>query len=388
MNLKLSVNESRQPTPGDRGRSCSAPLARRGCADRSAAMTSKTILLLVAILILPGKEAHASSYRVLKFGTPVLVDDKLVFAEPGREPHRLICIAKEGGKKLWEITDVKQKLQPWLLGSNQLFVTVGGDIENCDPGSGKLTLRHRSGYARGVSLKDQQDGCVLAQGEKYEVDYLSCLDAGSWRVVWEVPRITGVIAPGQGVLLCEQGTRKPAEGGGYSLVDQRWVALSKEDGRVFWSSAAFAQGAAVDRYFLVYLKDTIHCLNQRDGTTVKQFRIHQTPYAPVSFATKDQQLLVNTFEFSRDSQLRRTFFSLTIPGLEWSKLTESDWKSALGVQYEVRDDNYVYSSSIEPDGSNTTINRTEIKTGKREELYREPMPSKLRPQAVDGLPKR
>ena len=354
--------------------------------SRWAVIIPKTIVLLVAMLSLD--EAHATRFVAPQFGRPVLVGDNLVFAAPGREPHRLICIAKEGGKKLWEITDVKQRLQPWLVLSNQLVVTTGGDINDCDPASGKLTLRHRTGYERGVSLKDQQDGHVLAQGEKDQVDYLSCVDVGSWRAAWQVPRITLVVAPGQEVLLCEQGTRRTAEDGSYSLADQRWVALSRLDGRVLWSCPVFAQGAAIDRYFLVYLKDTICCLKQRDGTIAKQFRIYQTPYAQASFACKDQQLLVSTFEFSSDYQPKRTFFSLSVPGLEWHKLTESDWNSAFEVQYDVRDENYIYSSSIEPDGSNTTINRTEIKTGKREELYREPVPAELRPRPADHVLKR
>ena len=349
-------------------------------------MMRATLVLLLVSLAGGLEEAHAARFLAPKFGRPVLVGDNLVFAEPGREPHRLICITKEAGKKLWEIKDAKQRLQIWLLGK-QLLVAVGGDINDCDPLTGKLTVLHRTRYSD-VILKDLQDGHVLAQGEKDGTDYISYLEVGSWRIVWEVPRITLVIAPGQEVLLCEQGTRKPTGGGGYSLVDQRWVALSRKDGRISWSQAPFAQAAAIDSYFMVYLKDTIYCLAQRDGTTIKQFRIRQTPYAQLSFASRGQQLLVNTFEFSGDASEKRAFFSLTVPGLDWGKLTQSEWDSAVRAQNDVRDDHYVYFSSIAPDSSETSITREEIKTGKREELYREPVPAELRRKRTDQLQQR
>lgn len=114
-----------------------------------------------------------------------------------------------------------------------------------------------------------------------------------------------------------------------------------------------------------------------------QSRISQAPYAQLSFATTGRQLLVSAFEFNRGASYERTSFSLTVPGLEWHALTQSDWDSAVRAHTDVRDDNYVYFSSVAPDSSDTSITRQQIKTGKIEILYREPVPRELRPKSSD-----
>jgi hypothetical protein len=355
---------------------------------RSASMFWKTPLLLVAILTLLGKEAHATTYWVPRCGSPVLVGDKLVFAEPGREPHRLICIGKKDGKKVWETTDVHNLLRVWFAVSNQCIVTVGNDVEKCDPATGQLALLHRTGYEGAVWLRNLQDGNLLVGGETNNVDYLACLDSRFWQRVWERPRITRTVALGQDALLCGEASRKTATNGSYSPIGERWVALSKQDGKLLWSCPPFANATAISNYFLAYLKDTITCLNQRDGETVKEFRIQQQPYAQASLTSKDQQLLVRTFqsEFDTNYHPKYVFFSLAVPGLQWRKLTEIEWNSALEAENDVRDDDYAYSASIAPQWDITSITRTETKTGKREDLYQEGVPPALRPHPLPPTP--
>jgi hypothetical protein len=339
----------------------------------------KTIFLLVAALCLPSKEVHAYIEQVPQFGTPLLVGDKLIFAEPGLKPHRLICIAKESGKKLWEITNLQNPIRPWFVLSNQCIVTVGDAVEKCDPTSGQLALLYRTPYEGAIWLGNIQNGHLLVVGETNNVDNLTCLDCTLWRPVWASPRIVRVIASGQDVLLCEQASRRTATNGSYSIFGVRWVALSKKDGKLLWQCPPFAEAAAIDSYFLCYLKDTISCLNQLDGKTVKEFRIAQQPYALASLLSKDQQLLVRTFqmEFDTNNDPKYTFFSLAVPDLQWKKLTKVEWNTVLKAEIDVRDNDYIYFASTDTNWI-TGINRTEISTGKKEQMYQEPVPSELR----------
>jgi len=340
----------------------------------------KTILFLVAVLSLSGEDEHTMSVWVPTFGKPVLVGGKLIFAEPGLKPHRLICIAKEDGKKLWEITDLQNQLQPWLALSNQCIVTVGDAVEKCDPASGQLALLYRTPFEGTVWLGDLQNGQLLVGGETNNVDYLACLDCTHWRPVWASRLITRVVAFGQDALLCEQASRKSATNGSYSVSGERWVALSRKDGKLLWSCPPFANAAAIGNYFLFYLKDTISCLNQGDGKTVKEFRIHQQPYALAALTSKDQQLLVRIFqmEFDTNNLPKDVFFSLDVPDLQRRKLTQVDWDAAVWRENNVRDNDYLYFASSGPNWV-PCINRTEITTGKQEQLYQEPVPQELRP---------
>jgi len=347
-------------------------------------MIWKTILLLVAVLVSSGTGAGATRIWVPRFGEPVLVSDNLVFAEPGREPHRLICIKKESGRKLWEITDSKNAIRPCFVLGNQLIVTTGETIQCCESEAGNLSLVYRSPFERIDTLENLRDGSLLVQGHRKNLDYLARLETGSWHVAWERPRITGVIAIGQDVLLCDEASRKPSEGGSYTLSDERWVALSKRDGKLMWSSQPFANAAAVRNYFLLYLKDTISCYNQGDGALVKQIAIQQEPYAQASLAANDQRLFVRTrqAQSNNPSGPNAFFFSLSVPELRWHDLSEGEWNNVLEAQSGVRDDNYAYSAAIAPGWQKTSIDRTEIRTGKREELYQEPVPVAFRPNGV------
>jgi hypothetical protein len=321
-----------------------------------------------------GDEAFDSIYP--QFGSPVVAGDKLIFAEPGDDPHRLICISKADGKKLWEISDQNAELKPWCFRRDQVIVTLGGEVETCDPVTGRLTPRYRTTYEHYVNLIVEKEGLVFIHGETTNVDFLTCLDPEAWQPRWEARRVTMTRAVGQEVLLCEQATRNTRKDGSYILENKRWAALSKRDGNVLWSCRPFATATTVSNYFLVHVEDTISCLNERDGVVVKQFRFNREPYLIPALLANDSRLLVQLSGLQNGGMISRIFFALTVPELQWHGLTQEEWSQASAAQNASRDDDYVYSSLS--DWQHTSINRVGIKSGNREKLYEEPVPQDKR----------
>jgi hypothetical protein len=322
-----------------------------------------------------------------KFEMLTVASGKLLFMEPGFDPHRLICIATDTGMKLWEITEATQGLRPGFLLNNQFIVMVGSDVDRCDLDSGRLTMLYRPGYdGRDIYLIKQPDDFIFVHGTRSNVDYLALVDAASWRVWWEAPRVHSVIGIGQDVVLCEQVTRMPVAGGGYGFVNQNWTAVAKSNGKVMWTRPPCAKCAAVSNYFLTYLSDTISCLDERDGSVVRKFTMSREPYPYLvdELATRDQELLIKSRQrlaATNDISIpmfKHVYFSLSVPDLHWKKLSESEWNDAFKKQFEIKDSTYEYTTSTDADWKNTTIVRTEIKTGNRTELYREPVPPRYR----------
>jgi hypothetical protein len=351
----------------------------------SATMIRGTIVLLATFLLVSPGNATATRYRVPGFGAPVLAGEKIVFAAPGVQPHRLICISKTSGDKLWEVTNPALGLQPWFAVGDQLIVTVGVDVYGCDLNSGKLKPLYRTGSKGDVYLTGRQEGSVLVQGETNDVDFLACVNTGSWRTVWKRALITRIEAASPRVLLCEQANRNPAKEGGYTLANQRWVALSREDGKLLWSCSPCATSATVGDYFLIYLKDTISCLKQADGAPGKRFKIPQKPYSGMSLAENNQRLLVNILDTDTTPMTHvHVLFSLSVPSLELGQLAQAEWESVVRAQ-RTHDEDYEYFSFTTPDWHNTSIVRTEFRTGSRQQLYEEPVPHKLQPKPEPPL---
>jgi hypothetical protein len=222
-------------------------------------------------------------------------------------------------------------------------------------------------------VSDQQDGTLLLAGGGNDMGYLERVDTGSWRALWKVDHHGWVVAGAPRVLLCARDTRTPVKNGRYTASDQCWVALSKQDGTVLWSCKSSAAGAAVGDYFLVFLKDTIDCRNQMDGTVVKSLKINMEPYLPVSLVAKGDRLLVDIFRV----RANHVHFSLSVPALERDALSQVDWDSATRTP-PVQDGEYSYESVTSADWQSTSVVRTEIRTGKRQVLYEEPLPPELR----------
>ncbi len=343
-------------------------------------MTRRAPIFFGALLTVLLCKAGASIIYVPQFTTPFLVGDKVIFGAPefpGHSTHRLICIEKQDGKKVWERTEDMDKIRPWFVSNGQLIVTIGTVIQKCDPQSGKCERLYTTGFDRDVYLHQRRDGLLLVGGPKTNVDYLSLVDPKSWSKLWEVSRIAMPVAQGNDAILCEQADRHPEPGGGYSLRNERWVALAKSDGHVAWSRPhlEFGKAEAVSNYFLVYLNDSIQCLNERDGISVGRFRWQQQPYTPVELLTRNQELLVKTTQYGTTNiKGLSTLFTLSAPDLKWGKLSEKEWENALKEKYEVKDSTYLFYPSISYDWTTTSLCRKEIKTGDVKELYQEPVP--------------
>jgi hypothetical protein len=317
----------------------------------------KVALLLTAALALTGNKALGNRYLALQFGPPVVAGDKLLFAEPGGEPHRLICISKADGKKPWEISEQRGEIKPWCFRRNQVIVTSGGEVQSCDPATGQLAPRYRTTYEHGVSLMTGTDDLVFVHGETNNVDFLTCLDSKAWQARWEISRVTMTWAVGQEALLCEEATRNAGKDGSYTLTNERWVALSKRDGKVLWSCRPFATATTVSNYFLVNVEDMISCLNERNGIILKQFRFHREPYLNTTLLANDSRLLIQLSGLE-GGRIVQMFFALTVPELQWHGLTQEEWSQASETQSASRDDDYVYSSFS--DGQHASMNRIAI----------------------------
>jgi len=348
------------------------------------AATHAVLVWVVLLLVVPIYEAAQARIYAPQFGTPFIVGSSLIFAAPDGSPfhtHRLICISKRDGKRIWEKIDEKEQMRPCFVLNRQLIVVVGNDVETCDPDSGELKLVYRTGFEQDVYARDQQDGTVFVGGARSNLDYLTLVDCETWRALWEVPRICLIRANGQDVVLCEQATRVAAHafgGGGYSLTDVSWVALSKRDGEVLWHCAPLKDAAAVGHYFLVSSEDTIQCLNERDGTNLNQFKFQPEPLGIVSLATRNQELLVGLIGLPLVAiHSNSDYFTLSVPELKEGKLSKDEWQRARVEGLTVKDDAYVYYSSIAADWLTTSMNRRDIKTGMSVELYREPVPPQL-----------
>jgi outer membrane protein assembly factor BamB len=343
-------------------------------------MKRRAPIFLGAILTLLLRKASATSFYVPQFSTPILVGDKVIFGAPefpGTGTHRLICVEKHDGKKVWEKTEDTDKIRPWFVLNGQIIVTIGTVIEQCDPQSGKCERLYTTGFDRDVYLRNRKDGVLVVGGPKNNVDYLSLVDPKSWNKLWEVSRIVLPVAQGNDTILCEQADQHAEPNGGYSLRNEKWVALAKSDGHVAWSCpySLFESAEAVSNYFLVSLNDSIQCLNQGDGTAVSRFKWQRQPYVSAQLLTRDQELLVQTTQFGTiNFPERPILFSLSVPDLKWRKLSEEEWKSALKEKSEVKDGTYLFYSSISSNWKTTSLCREEIKTGNVKELYQEPVP--------------
>jgi hypothetical protein len=343
-------------------------------------MTWRALILLGAVLTAESFRAVANRIYVPEFTTPFLVGDKVIFGAPefpGHSTHRLICIEKGDGKKLWEKTEETAKMRAWFVMNGQLILTIGNDIQNCDPETGKCRLLYRTGYDKDVYIREQEGDLLLVEGPRNNVDYLSLVDRKSWRKIWEVSRISGVVARGKDTLLCMQGDRHSEPGGGYSLRNQRSVALSVSDGTISWSHPGpqFVEAAAVSNYFLVYANGSIQCLNQSDGTLVRRSNWKQESVVPAQMLARDQKLLVKILQFDAVSiKPKNVLFTLSVPDLKQGELSEDEWKKAWGEKFEVKDDVSLFYSSISSDWKTNSVCREVIKTGKVTELYQEPVP--------------
>jgi hypothetical protein len=371
----------------------------------------RTMILVVGLAFFATMTASATSYYFPKFGTPIVSGKHLIFAGPGWEPHRIICISKDGGQQVWEMKDEKRSLHPWFLMDASLVFTKAGDVFSCDLNSGTAKLVYSTGYDR-CRVSPAGLPVVLISGEKNDIDFLSLVDLRIPKKHWEVPRLEAVMASGKGVLLCEQAERQVYTNGSYSLRDQRLTAVSEADGKLLWTyplpkENPFAKGLAIQDYFIVDLAGTVYCFEQKSGRTVNKLQIQESPYASVSLAERDGAVLVWTQE-GHDVFSGHVVYSLSVPELKKSEILKTDWYSAASTTYgdvvigmtigrmdaynmktgkklweggqwnwEGIHDGYIYFSTMDDDGKHTSVNSIRVDSGERTLIYREPLPQDM-----------
>jgi len=366
-------------------------------------MTDRNQALLIFLLVagLTANEAAAMSIGFASLGAPIVAGDKLIFAERFWEAHRLICIDKQTGKKLWETIDRERALKPWLVWNDRLMVTAGSDLQSCDIETGKLTTLYQTGFEDCSSVT--RDGeVILVIGRRRDIDYISAVDLKGWRKLWETPRIHELSANGSGILLCAKGTRKTTRvpKGGYTYVDNAVVGVSKETGKVLWRRPLGKNdwtppAIAVSNYFVVGIEGTALCLRQTDGRVLKELKLTGDDDWPLAFALRGERVLM---------WLKFSVSELTVPDLQKTDLLYAGGYSAAEVQvykdsviggslYENHgwqiSTGYLFSKERQwhaapvkegfiyfgkpDDGETTSMNRIEVSTGKIDKLYSEPL---------------
>lgn len=371
-----------------------------------------TVLLIVGLLGLIGADVSlGTSYYFPKLGRPIVTEDRLVFSGPGWKSHRLICISKTGEKRLWEIEDNSAVIAPCFVMGQDLLITKDADVYTCDLSSGKTRLVFRTEYKR-CGLHKARANHVIIAGEKDGVDYLSLVDLGRAKRIWEVPKINTVLAKGSGVILCQVAERRMGAHGGYTLVNQHLVALSATSGSAIWrfplpKVCDLAHTVLMAEYFVAEAAGTIYCFRQDNGEVVSALKVQKGVYPCVSLAARSGDILVWTCKGDREVS-GYVVFSLTVPNLERRNLLEPDWYSAVSYAYadtvmgttigridtyhipsgkkiweggqwnwDGVHDGFIYFSTMEPNGTHTSVNRIEVKTGNRTKLYEEELPPKL-----------
>jgi outer membrane protein assembly factor BamB len=352
--------------------------------------------------------AYGTSYYFPKFGTPIVTDKFLVFSGPGWKSNRIICISRETGKKAWEIKEEKAVLQPGFMMAGDLIITKGADVFSCRLKNGNTTELYSTGYER-CELSPHRRPLVIIEGERGNAEFLSLVDLRKGKKLWEVQNLRHIVAETNGVLLCQYAERKSQGAGGYSYINQRLTAISEVDGNVLWNypqpkECYSAEGVAIGDYFVVDLAGTIHCLNQKTGTAVKTLQIQENPYVSISLASRDGAVLVWTQE-GGDVFSGHVVYSVSVPQLIKSKLTKTDWYSAVSQTYgdvvigrtigrmdtyNIKTgeklwqggqwnwngvhDGWIYYSTMEANGTHTSVNMIEVTSGKSRKLYEEVLP--------------
>lgn len=348
------------------------------------------------------------------FGTPIVLGDRVVFNAPAQRGDRITCIRRSDGAILWKIAAATNRLEALFAQDHQVVVKIGPGVHGCDPATGRLTLLHQTRFEDSF-IEKLDHRRVLIQGERAGVDYLTGVDTSTWRQIWEAPRICRVLARGKDTLLCEEGTRKQM-GNGYSIVDQNVLGISPDDGRVLWRYSPWPDmlligATAVDEYFVVNTGLSYLCLGQADAKIMGDYRQSDT-YEHYGMTESEGRLLVEAIKRPSTS-LRMpppfVYLEFALPGFQMKEIAGRQLKSAVVCRhgdiligwtfgrveaYHARTgrrlwrggpggwdgihDGFIYYSDVDPTERYVSINRLNVQTGKRKQLYREELPDELR----------
>jgi outer membrane protein assembly factor BamB len=363
---------------------------------------SRVVCFLLMVFGFIPNSAVATSIHFPSFGAPVVVENKLIFADQIEEARRMICIDRRTGKRLWETSDYERAVEPCFSSEDGLVVMSGSDFKKCDVETGKLMPLYQTGF-EACSYRVADKGQVFVVGHRRNVDYLAAVDLADWRKRWEAPRVHHVLAQGSEIVLCAEGTREAAEGGSvipkgaYRYVNNAVVGISRESGKVVWrqpfSDDDWTPPAlAMSNCFIVAINGRALCLRQTDGYVLKQLEVGGN-HVPVAFARRGDKVLM---------WLNYSVSEMTVPGLEkrdlfyaggyWSEVHVCEdvvvatslyenhawhipsgkrlwkvgqWNAARGQ------DGFIYFGSPDDGGRTTSMNKIEITTGKVERLYQE-----------------
>lgn len=346
------------------------------------------------------------------FGIPVVCGDHLAFSGPGLDSRRLICISRDTGEKAWEIENPRRALKPWFPMEKELIVTVGSDIYSCDVATGELTFLCRSGYDR-CRLIRHEGSSAFVLGERRGVDYLSLMDVVSGKQMWAHRNIYDVVAEGDDVVLGEGYQRGVWESGGMRQEGQRLVAFSVKSGKRPWLKTGLTtpfdiKGVHIDGSFVLAVDNTVLCLSQDDGRELNCAQLDEDPTVNVRLAAWGDEVVAWTTKGWRP-MAGHVVVSLSVPELEEKLRLEAEHGAALCYTYEdvvIGDcwsyvsaynlrtkeklwegagwgwdgvhDGYMYFTTTEVGLTHTSVNRIEVRTGRRERLYEEEISEELR----------
>lgn len=369
--------------------------------------TAEQILAAIAV-IAASSPARGDSYYFPKFGTPIVMDEFISFSEPGLRPHRIICVTKDRGIKLWEISSTNQVLKPWLATNGKLIITRDSEIVTCDS-KGKTELVFDARYDR-CALAPFGPGSVLVSGTKTKVECLSLVDLAGRKLRWEIPHILSVVAQSSDVVLCQRAERKYDGSEGYTYVKQSLIAISAVDGTERWhypSDDLFRlSGLTIGGYFVVTISGRIHVIDPSTGVALNTVRLSESS-RPVSLTACENLVLAWTQE-GDDWRTGHVAYSFTIPGLAKNKVAEMDWYAATAHSYKdvvigntigrmdaynIKTgkklweggqwawsgihDGWIYFSEQETNGTHSAVSEIEVSTGTRRKLYEELLPENM-----------
>jgi outer membrane protein assembly factor BamB len=355
-------------------------------------------------------QSTAYSWSIIypKFGTPLVTPDKIIFSEA--DGHRILCISRNTGEDLWDIKDTDAALNPCFILENKLIFTKNADIYACELVSGQSDALYQTGYDS-CGLGQNSNHTVFIRGEKDDVDYFSLVDLEQKNELWKSPNITSVLTKDNGIALCKYAEREYKDDG-YTYINSKLVAISVSTGQVLWTyplpnGGWLVDAVSVNDTFIVGESGMIHCVNQQSGSIINSYKMSDESSHPTSLVGNKNRVIVWTRE-GNDVFSGHVIYSLSVPSLDEIDFFEPDWYSSTtfvyddiiigGTLYRTEAynlnsgekvwsggqwrwngefDGFLFFSRSDHDGKHTCIEKINIKTGERTEIYRALLPNKL-----------
>jgi hypothetical protein len=374
----------------------------------------KSLVLAITLCVFVPFLAHSlTPGRSPKFGTPVVTKDHILFAGPGSRPHRLICIPRAGGDKVWEIQDSAEALNPFFEMDDQVIITKGTKIFSCSLKDGSTNLLFDTCF-KYCWLAPGDSPFVKVRGIKGSREALALVNLREKSQIWEITNLDHVVAESTNFILFRLSDVTNNAG-------RRLTAISKTTGEVQShypvpypttpgpSSGVFT-GATSGDYFVVDFGYTVHCIEQKSGKTVQEHKMEgfRFPFAPP--VARGDSVVVWDHE-GANFLSGNVLYSLNVPNLERLEIAIMDGNpmpfeifgdflvgKTFPLAHDLKakrriwfggdwncsgvHDGFIYFSVMDEDGKNTSINKIEVGTGKKTLLYREALPAEMQRKRV------